>query len=363
MRKKIVTILGARPQFIKAAAISRVIAKHGNEIEELIIHTGQHYDYNMSDLFFEELDIPKPHVNLSVGSGMHGAQTGKMLKLIETHLNQLRPNGVLVYGDTNSTVAGALAASKMHIPVMHIEAGLRSFNKKMPEEINRIVTDHVSDLLFTPTLTATTNLANEGITGKRVHQPGDVMVDAILFYQRKINKLSPVIKDLGLAGRKFILATIHRAENTDDPEKLESIIGSLNKISESKTVIFPIHPRTKKVLKESYRSALNENLHLINPVGYLDMISLQKYCSLIITDSGGVQKEAFVNKKYCLTVRDETEWVELVTNGFNFLVNQAQILPELVERLWNREFENTNFHPYGEGNAASKIVDVIKREI
>lgn len=363
MKKRIVTILGARPQFVKAATISRVIANHLNDIEELIIHTGQHYDYNMSDLFFQELDIPAPHVNLSIGSGMHGAQTGEMLKLIEIELQNLRPDLVLVYGDTNSTIAGALAASKMHIPVAHVEAGLRSFNKKMPEEINRVVTDHVSDLLFAPTLTAQANLKREGRPDKIVYHSGDVMVDAILFYQKKADSLSSIIKDVGLTAKPFILATIHRAENTDDPEKLTSIITSLNRISEFKTIIFPIHPRTKKLLKATYRSTLNENLRLIDPVGYLDMISLQKNCSLIVTDSGGVQKEAFVNKKYCLTVRNETEWVELVDNGFNFLVNPIHLLPELVDSLWGREFESKGFNPYGHGDAANEIVNVIKKEI
>lgn len=363
MRKKIVTILGARPQFIKAATISRVIAEHGNLLEEQIIHTGQHYDDNMSDLFFRELDIPIPHINLAIGSGMHGMQTGEMLKLIECQLERLRPHLVLVYGDTNSTMAGALAASKMHIPIAHVEAGLRSFNKRMPEEINRIITDHISDLLFAPTLTARANLHNEGIADKKVFDSGDVMVDAIFFYQKKAQQISSIMQTAGLENKPFILVTIHRAENTDDPEKLKSIIRSLNIISESTTVLFPIHPRTRKVLSEVYNSSIHENLRMIDPVGYLDMIFLQKNCSLVITDSGGVQKEAFVNKKYCLTVRNETEWIELVENGFNILVSKADMLPELVNQISGQRFENNNFFPYGNGDAAKKIIEVILKEI
>ena len=362
MRKKIVTILGARPQFIKAAAVSRVISGH-TDLEEFIIHTGQHYDYKMSDLFFEELNIPKPHINLAVGSGHHGEQTGEMLKLIERELFKIKPDLVLVYGDTNSTLAGALAATKMHIPVAHVEAGLRSFNRKMPEEINRIVTDHLSDFLFAPTQSAITNLSNEGISKDKVYDSGDVMFDAILFYQDKADQVSSVFKDLELKGKPFVLTTIHRAENTDSPEKLRSIMSALNKISETKTVVFPIHPRTKGVLKDIYNTTLNKDFRLIDPVGYLDMIALQKNCSLIITDSGGVQKEAFLNKKYCLTVRNETEWVELVENGFNFLVNPIDILPDLVNKVWDKPFDSSGFQPYGDGSAASKIIDVISNRI
>jgi len=363
MKRKIATILGARPQFVKAATVSRAIAGHEEGLEEFIIHTGQHYDYNMSDLFFEELSIPKPHINLAVGSGYHGEQTGEMLKLIERELMQIKPDLVLVYGDTNSTLAGALAASKIHIPVAHVEAGLRSFNKKMPEEINRIVTDHLSDLLFGPTKTAMVNLRNEGICGGRVYNSGDVMYDAILFYQDKADKVSTIVKDLELTDKPFILTTIHRAENTDDPQKLRDIMTSLNKVAETKTVIFPIHPRTKGVLKDVYKSSLNNGFKLIDPVGYLDMIALQKNCTLIITDSGGVQKEAFLNKKFCLTIRNETEWVELVENGFNSLVNPVNTLEDFVNKVWNRSFENGGLEPYGDGFAANKIVDIINKNI
>lgn len=362
MTKRIVTILGARPQFIKAATVSRVISDQRDKLEEIIIHTGQHYDYKMSDLFFEELNIPKPHVNLAVGSGHHGEQTGEMLRLIERELMKLKPDLVLVYGDTNSTLAGTLAASKMHIPVAHVEAGLRSFNRKMPEEINRIVTDHLSDFLFAPTETAVTNLRNEGIH-KGVYDSGDVMFDAILFYQSTADQSSSVLTELGLKGKPFILTTIHRAENTDDQEKLRSIMSSLNSISETKTVVFPIHPRTKGVLKEILNFRLNENFKLIDPVGYLDMIALQKNCSLIITDSGGVQKEAFLNKKFCLTVRTETEWVELIEKGFNFLVNPISTLEDLVNQTWNKSFNDNGFQPYGDGLAANKIIEVIKNGI
>jgi UDP-GlcNAc3NAcA epimerase len=363
MKKKIVTILGARPQFIKAATVSRAFAKYNDTLEELIIHTGQHYDYKMSDLFFEELSIPKPHLNLAVGSGSHGEQTGEMLKLIERELIEIKPSMVLVYGDTNSTLAGALAASKIHIPVAHVEAGLRSFNKRMPEEINRILTDHVSDLLFGPTDVSIVNLRNEGIEGKKVYNPGDVMYDAIRFYQSTAEKRSSIIKDLGVEKKNFILTTIHRAENTDDPAKLKTIMSSLNKVAETKTVIFPIHPRTKGVLKDVYQSLLNPGFRLIDPVGYLDMIALQKNCSLVVTDSGGVQKEAFLNNKFCLTVRNETEWTELVDHGSNFLINPIDILPGMVERVWDKKFENKGFQPYGDGFAADKIVEVIKEYV
>jgi len=363
MKKKIVTILGARPQFIKAATVSRAFAKYNDTLEELIIHTGQHYDYKMSDLFFEELSIPKPHLNLAVGSGSHGEQTGEMLKLIERELIKIKPSMVLVYGDTNSTLAGALAASKIHIPVAHVEAGLRSFNKRMPEEINRILTDHVSDLLFGPTEVSIINLRNEGIDDKKVYNPGDVMYDAIRFYQASAEERSSIIKDVGVEGKNFILTTIHRAENTDDPVKLKTIMSSLNKVAETRTVIFPIHPRTKGVLKDVYQSSLNPGFELIDPVGYLDMIALQKNCSLIVTDSGGVQKEAFLNNKFCLTVRNETEWTELVDHGFNFLINPIDILPEMVERVWGKKFENKGFQPYGDGFAADKIVEIIKEYV
>ena len=361
--KKIVTVLGARPQFIKAAAVSRAIAAKGHELTEYIINTGQHYDYNMSELFFEELNIPRPHVNLAIGSGSHGAQTGDMMKLIEEQLMKLKPDVVLVYGDTNSTLAGALAASKIHIPVAHVEAGLRSFNKRMPEEINRIVTDHVSDLLFVPTQTGIDNLAKEGIPSEKVFQTGDVMYDVVQYYRKKASDTSPVVKDLGLQGKQFVLVTIHRAENTDDPGRLNTIMSSLNEIAKESTIVFPMHPRTRKVLGSTYKATMSEQLRIVEPVGYLDMIALQKACRLVITDSGGVQKEAFMNDKFCITTRTETEWTELVDHGFNFLVNPLDKLPEIFAKVKSMKFDRGNFQPYGDGHAAEKIVNTIIEKI
>lgn len=354
--KKIVTVLGARPQFIKAAAVSRAISREPKLIE-FIVHTGQHYDYNMSDLFFEELKIPKPYVNLHIGSGTHGYQTAEMLKLIEDQLVRLSPDLVLVYGDTNSTLAGALAASKLHIPVAHVEAGLRSFNKRMPEEINRIITDHISDVLFPPTQTASYNLRRENISTEKTFQVGDVMYDAVLFYQDYI-KNSRILNKLKLDS-PYILLTIHRAENTDDISRLKTILSQLEIISNSMYVVFPIHPRTQKLLKGIVDLTKFKRLKLTEPVGYLDMLSLQRSSALIITDSGGIQKEAFMNGKYCLTLRSETEWSELVEHKVNFLVHPLNMLCELVEKTWGQQ-PDSDFRPYGDGFAASKIVEVLK---
>ena len=312
--KKIVTILGARPQFVKAAVLSRIIKKHNN-IEEIIVHTGQHFDSNMSAIFFDEMMIPKPKYNLEINNMSHGAMTGLMLLEIEKVLIEEVPDAVVVYGDTNSTIAGALAAKKMHIKVVHIEAGLRSFNMKMPEEINRIATDRISDLLSCPTEIATDNLKKEGFDNLPIliEKHGDIMKDAVGYYSQFSEKKSSIISEEKLQKNKFVLATIHRQENTDDEEKLRSIFIGLEEIHKTHPVVLPIHPRTKEVLNTL---SIIPKIQMIEPVGYYDMLELLKNCSMVITDSGGLQKEAFFNKKQCIVVRDETEWVELVTNGF-----------------------------------------------
>lgn len=311
---KIVTILGARPQFVKAAVLSRVISKH-SEIEEIIVHTGQHYDKNMSAVFFDEMNIPKPKYNLEINGLDHGAMTGQMMEKIEVVLKNEQPDAVVVFGDTNSTIAGALTAKKLHIKVIHIEAGLRSFNMEMPEEINRILTDRISDLLLCPTETAIQNLRNEGFDNLpiKILNSGDIMKDAVEYYGEFSSEKSTIISDLKLKENEFVLATIHRQENTDDLGKLKSIFEGLEQISKIKKVVLPLHPRTKKIL-ESHN--LNYDLYFIEPVGYFDMLELLKHCNLVVTDSGGLQKEAFFNNKHCIIAREETEWVELVNHGF-----------------------------------------------
>ncbi len=324
--KKIVTILGARPQFVKAAVLSRIIQNH-QEIEEVIVHTGQHFDANMSEVFFTEMDIPKPKYNLAINSLSHGAMTGQMLEKIEKILLEEKPDAVVIYGDTNSTIAGALAAKKLYIKVVHIEAGLRSFNMQMPEEINRILTDRISDLLCCPTNTAIKNLQNEGFDNLpiTIEKNGDIMKDAVEFYGKSSEEKSSIIKKLNLQKNEFVLATIHRQENTDEITKLKNIFSALEEIHPKKKVILPLHPRTKKML-ESYN--LHPKITFINPVGYFDMLELLKNCNLVITDSGGLQKEAFFNKKHCIIAREETEWIELVENNFAEIVgsNKQKIL-------------------------------------
>jgi len=312
--KKIVTILGARPQFVKAAVLSRIILQH-KVIEEVIVHTGQHYDNNMSAVFFDDMDIPKPKYNLDINGLSHGAMTGQMLEKIEAVLQKEQPEAVLVYGDTNSTIAGALAAKKLHIKVVHVEAGLRSFNTKMPEEINRILTDRIADLLLCPTQKAIDNLRQEGFENldTRFVNCGDIMKEAVSYYGTQINDKSTIINNLELTENNFVLATIHRPENTDDIQKLSSIFKALDVINQDYKVILPLHPRTKKYLEE-YK--IKTEVTLINPLGYFDMLALQKNCKLIVTDSGGLQKEAYFNKKFSVITRTETEWVELVENDF-----------------------------------------------
>ncbi|MDH7446374.1 non-hydrolyzing UDP-N-acetylglucosamine 2-epimerase [Aquimarina sp. 2201CG14-23] len=354
---KIVTIIGARPQFVKAATISRSIKKT-KSILEVIVHTGQHYDENMSKVFFEEMSIPKPDYNLGIGGGKHGQQTGEMLINIEKVLLKEEPKIVLVYGDTNSTIAGALVASKLHIPVLHIEAGLRSFNRKMPEEINRVLTDHISEMLFISTDAALNNLKNEGISDSKIYRVGDVMYDAAIFYKEKAIKQSEIIETLGLINTTFILATVHRAENTDNKERLTLIMKELDKISTNNKVILPLHPRTNQKMKE-YKIR-TKNITFIDPLGYIDMVMLEMKCAMIITDSGGIQKEAFFHKKPCITLRSETEWTELVEAGCNFLWSDEDSLLELYDKVKSRELNFSNEY-YGNGKAASLIIDQIVR--
>ncbi len=316
--KKIVTILGARPQFIKAAVLSRIIADK-REFTEVIIHTGQHFDANMSEVFFKEMEIPNPKYNFDINGLSHGAMTGRMLEKIEEVLLLEKPSLVVVYGDTNSTLAGALAAKKLGFRVAHVEAGLRSFNMAMPEEVNRILTDRISDLLFCPTKTAVSNLKGEGFDklDAKIELCGDIMQDSVAFYGQLSESRSAIVERLDLKQKAFVLATIHRQENTDDLEKLRSIINGLNNISEECLVVMPLHPRTKSLLKK-YK--LSFKGLMINPVGYFDMLQLLKNCTLVITDSGGLQKEAYFNEKPCLIAREETEWVELVSEGYASIV-------------------------------------------
>ncbi|MBR4156212.1 MAG: UDP-N-acetylglucosamine 2-epimerase (non-hydrolyzing) [Bacteroidales bacterium] len=360
---KIVTIIGARPQIIKAAALSRAIKENfSNEINEVIVHTGQHYDENMSQVFFDELGIPTPNYNLGVGSGSHGIQTSKMIEGIEEILLKENPDYLVVYGDTNSTLAGAIAASKIHIPIVHIEAGLRSFNKAMPEEINRICCDHCSTMLFSPTATGYKNLINEGfnpenkrpytIDNPGIYHCGDVMYDNSLYFSSKANSIQPKAYD------KYILCTIHRNNNTDEPERLSSIIRALLKLSKEKDIIIPLHPRTKKLLDinlsaDIYNELINnEKIHIIPPASFLEMIRLEKNADLVITDSGGVQKEAFFFKKPCIIIRSETEWKEIVECGAAVIAdaNEDRIIDAYYQ--FNKK-ENQEYPEYfGDGKAA-----------
>lgn len=347
---KILTILGARPQFIKAGSVSREIAKY-EEIEEIIVHTGQHYDANMSDIFFDEMQIPKPNYFLGIGGKSHGAMTGQMIEKIEEVALKEKPDWIMVYGDTNSTLAGAIVASKLHIKLAHIEAGLRSFNMKMPEEVNRILTDRVSNILFCPTDTAIQNLKNEGYEHLdcKIVKSGDVMQDGAIFYKNLAVKPSCDIKD------DFILCTIHRAENTDDETRLKSIFEALNEIAKEKQVILPLHPRTKKIL-ENLKLNIS-HLTIIEPVGYLEMVWLISNCDFVMTDSGGLQKEAYFFEKQCITLRDETEWVELVKCGANRLVgaNKDKII-EVYRNNSKFNTQNATLDLYGGGKASENII-------
>lgn len=349
---KIVTVLGARPQFIKAATVSRALKEAGTT--EVIIHTGQHFDRNMSEVFFSEMDIPRPDYNLEISGLSHGAMTGRMLEETESVLLQEKPDCVLVYGDTNSTLAGALAAAKLHIPVAHVEAGLRSFEMKMPEEVNRILTDRISSYLFCPTHTAVENLRKEGFDnfGCEISQPGDVMYDAVLFYKQKVSEKSTILNYLEIADQSFTLATVHRAENTDDINRLKAICESLNHIHKSSKVILPLHPRTKAILQ---KNNIQLDFTPIEPVGYFDMLALLDGCDLVLTDSGGLQKEAYFYSKYCITLRDQTEWVELVNAGVNSIVgaHQEKII-DTYEKVKGQKL-NSSIELYGNGTAAHQI--------
>lgn len=355
MTCKILTIVGARPQFIKAAAVSRQITASSERISEVIVHTGQHYDSNMSQVFFDELGIPAPKYNLEVSGSLHGAMTGRMLEKIESVMVQEKPDWVLIYGDTNSTLAGAIAASKLHIPIAHVEAGLRSFNMRMPEEINRILSDRVSTLLLCPTETAVRNLAQEGLT-HGVHNVGDVMYDVALHYSEHARKKSQILDEIGLTEKSFVLATCHRAENTDDPVRLKSILQALGQIAANMPVYLPLHPRTRKIIDQHNLSAVLGNVMLGDPLSFIDMVRLEQTASLIITDSGGVQKEAYFYQVPCITMRDETEWLETVDLGWNRLVGADSNLIVSAALNANKPTKNET-QPYGSGNASSVIIE------
>ncbi len=357
---KIVTVIGARPQFIKAAVVSRQFLRIGG-VTEYILHTGQHYDENMSGVFFKELGIPEPTFHFEIGGGTHGAMTGRMLEAIEKVLLDVKPDAVLVYGDTNSTIAGALAAVKLHQPVAHVEAGLRSFNRRMPEEINRVVTDHVSTWLLAPTDAAVRNLRHEGVDPRKIHLVGDVMFDAAIYYGQRTS--DAILETLSLRSKQFILATIHRAENTDSETNLRTIVEGLKAVARHLPIVLPIHPRTRKVLANAGLDLSSDShIRVIDPVGYLDMVALEKHASLIVTDSGGVQKEAFFHGVPCVTLRGETEWVELVEIGWNRLVppKQSRDIVEAAELfLGNAPSKDAAPTLYGGGKAGERIVELL----
>ncbi|HID38991.1 MAG TPA: UDP-N-acetylglucosamine 2-epimerase (non-hydrolyzing) [Calditrichaeota bacterium] len=347
---KLATIIGARPQFIKAATVSRIIKKIP-EVNEIIIHTGQHYDRNMSQVFFEQLQISTPDYDLKVGSASHGKQTGMMLERIEDVLLEENPDWVLTYGDTNSTLAGTLAAVKLHIPTAHVEAGLRSFNRKMPEEINRIATDHVSDLLFAPTKNAMRLLDKEGLSEKAVFS-GDVMYDSVLFYSELLNNTykPPILDSIDT----YFLATIHRPENTDNPQRLQNIFSAFSEVN--LPVILPLHPRTRKLL-DGIR--YTDNVKIIDPVDYLQMLYLLKFSSKVLTDSGGLQKEAYFMQKPCLTLREQSEWVETLEGNWNFIVAADKNL--ILEKIGVNKFEPQT-SAFGNGKAADYIVEHLLKQ-
>jgi UDP-N-acetylglucosamine 2-epimerase len=352
---KLLTVVGARPQFIKAAAVSRVLRRRATEV---LLHTGQHYDYGMSEVFFRELSLPAPDYNLGVGSGNHGAQTAQMITAIEEIILKEKPDIMLVYGDTNSTLAGALSAVKLHIPIAHVEAGLRSYKKTMPEEINRVLTDHCSALLFCPTSTAVVNLAKEGITGG-VHNVGDVMYDALLYYTADSAEHSAIFGRLSISPRHYYLATIHRAENTDKPERLSALIEAVCEAPEP--VVLPLHPRTRAIiaggpLEDKLKKA--PHVTITEPVGYLEMLQLEKHARAIVTDSGGIQKEAYLLGVPCITLRDETEWVETVEAGANILAGARKEI--IVKAMADFTLDGKERPPfYGDGRASEKITDLL----
>lgn len=377
---KIVTIIGARPQIIKAAALSRAIKnRFSDQITEIILHTGQHYDENMSQVFFDELGIPHPDYNLHVGSGSHGTQTAKMTEGIEEILQKENPDYIVLYGDTNSTLAGAIAAAKIHVPIVHIEAGLRSFNKSMPEEINRIVCDHCSTLLFSPTLAGYENLKREGfpmdnagpytIDNPKVYHCGDIMYDNSLYFSTLSAEKTDIIQRLGLSGKPFVLSTIHRDSNTDNPQRLTTIFESIIKVSEETIVVLPLHPRTAKLLKtnlsaDNQEKLFNsENIIITPPVSFLEMIELERNAKLIMTDSGGVQKESYFFKKPCIILRPETEWIEIVKTGSAVLVDADA---DRIMNAWKHFKTRTSneFPPiFGDGHAAEFMLEQMSRSV
>ena len=361
---KIVTIVGARPQFIKTGAVSRVIDKsYKNKIEEVIVHTGQHYDNKMSDIFFKELEIPVPKYNLKISDMKHGKMTGRMIESIEEILLSEKPNWVLVYGDTNSTLAASIAAAKLYIPIAHVEAGLRSFNQKMPEEINRIVTDRVSSLLFCPTETAVNNLHNEGVK-KGINLVGDVMFDIAIFYKQRAFEKSSILETLNLKKQKFVLATCHRAENTENLKKLIEILSILETLTLQFDVVIPLHPRTLKIIKENNLFSYLKKLKVTEPLSFFDFLALEQSAKFIITDSGGIQKEAFFYRTPCITLRNETEWTETIDLKANILVGTEikkvlEIISKFEKGNWKPNFDAK---PYGDGIAAKKILEIISSQ-
>lgn len=362
---KILTIVGARPQFVKAAVVSRAL-RQLSDLHEVMVHTGQHYDANMSEIFFQELGIPLPRHHMNVGSGAHGFQTARMLEGIESIIIDEKPDWVVVYGDTNSTLAGALAAAKLHIPLAHVEAGVRSYDRRMPEEVNRVVTDQLATLLFVPTQSAVGNLAQEGIAGPHVVHVGDVMHDATILFGARAKETSNVLHRHSLSPREYLLVTIHRAENTDSRERLTAIAQGIREVGLSTPVIFPLHPRTRAALaKFDLLDSLQAVCNIIQPVGYLDMLRLQQAAKLIVTDSGGVQKEGYFAGVECVVLRDTTEWPELVEAGWNWLVPPGSA--EDVANGIRSRLSQAPQHPmpdiFGDGRAAEKIAVCIRNGI
>lgn len=360
---KIVTVVGARPQFIKAALVSKRLQELP-DIEEILVHTGQHYDDEMSDIFFREMGIPLPKINLGIGSGTHGEQTAHMLEGTEKVLMDEQPEIVMVYGDTNSTLAGALAAAKLGIPVAHVEAGLRSFNRTMPEEINRIMADHLSSMLFAPTQQSVSNLLAEGIRTDKIHEIGDVMYDAALYFGKQAEHRSSILGELALKKGGYILATVHRAENTDDPSRLAVLMEAFRMLSLELSVVVPLHPRTRDALaKTGLFMGQRQQIMLIPPLGYLDMLQLERYAKTIVTDSGGVQKEAFFFRVPCVTLREETEWVELVESGWNRLAPPRSVehILEIVRNAGAITLAEVDF--YGGGRAVERLAGVLQHSM
>lgn len=356
---KVCCVVGARPQFVKAAALLRVAADM--KIEISLIHTGQHYDEKMSDVFFREMNIPLPKYNLNIGGLSQGSMTGRMIEQLEQVFEEECPDTVIVFGDTNSTLAAAITASKMHIPIAHIEAGLRSYNKQMPEEINRILTDHCSDILFTPTAASTANLVKEGIQLEKIKEVGDIMVDAFHYYINKAKKQNTILSRFNLTQKKYVLSTVHRSENIKDPLVLHSIFDALIKISKDNIIVLPLHPATKNALASAnLLSKCEQFLQIVDPIGYLDMLLLQEGAKVVMTDSGGIQKEAYLSQTPCITLRNETEWTELVEHGYNILGGTESEKICKAFAVANNQIEIAwDAHVYGKGDASIKILNCI----